>query len=159
MINYGKILLMHEKDNPSTFLRATYMFSNVGDLVKCYGRSIRFPDDKKLYEAEMKLAIADILMQCRMMMEEHKWKQIEIDSLDTENDEIESLLGEITYCAGDLIYRGILYTNITTIIINCYALCDLLEETGENIEHMGFIHVMEKLKDLGINISSAQQRR
>jgi len=151
MINYGKILLMHEKDNPSPFLRATYLFSNVGDLVKCYGRSIRFPEDKKLYEAEMKLAIADILMQCRMALEEHKCVQMEIkEILYVENNSQEELIKTIAQLGGFITK----YNNISTIvghieriIHECYALCELLGEKGEDIEHLGFIHVMERFQE------------
>jgi len=150
MINYGKILLMHEKDNPSTFLRATYLFSNVGDLVKCYGRSIRFPEDKKLYEAEMKLAIADILMQCRMGLEEKGYKQIEISKLDTKNETIEESIRIVAFNAGGIVYEDkhmSLPGNLIRIIIECYVLCELLGEKGEDIEHLGFIHVMERFQE------------
>jgi hypothetical protein len=151
MINYGKILLMHEKDNPSPFLRATYLFSNVGDLVKCYGRSIRFPEDKKLYEAEMKLAIADILMQCRMALEEKGYAQIEINELDTKNDTIENSIKVIAFYSGSIVLGDKSISipgNITRMIIECYTLCELLGGLkGHDIEHLGFIHVMERFNE------------
>lgn len=148
MIKYGKILLMHEKDNPSSILRKTYLFSNVGDLVKCYGRSIRFPEDKRLYEAEMKLAIADILMQCRMALEEKGYSQIEIDNLDTKNEYIEKTIRKIVQLAANA-FVGTTYIpeTLTRIILECYILCDLLGENGQDIEHLGFCHVMERFNE------------
>lgn len=70
MIRYAKVLKCKEKDNPSPFCRVSYIISNIGDMVKCYGRMLRFPGDRDLYFAEMRLAIGDILMQCELAGED-----------------------------------------------------------------------------------------
>jgi hypothetical protein len=59
--------------------RASYLVSNAGDAVKCYGRALRFPQDRKLYLAEMKLALGDVIMQCRLIEEENEYEHKEID--------------------------------------------------------------------------------
>ena len=73
-VNYGRILKLKEKDNPSPMCRASYLVSNAGDAVKCYGRALRFPQDKNLYLEEMKLALGDVIIQCRLIEEENEYE-------------------------------------------------------------------------------------
>jgi hypothetical protein len=99
----------------------------------------------------MKLAIADILMQCRMALEEHKYVQMEIkEILYVENNSQEELIKTIAQLGGFITK----YNNISTIvghieriIHECYVLCNLLGLKGHDIEHLGFIHVMERFQE------------
>ncbi len=150
MINYAPIIKQKEKDNPSPFLRASYLFSNVGDLVKCYGRSLRFPQDKKLYEAEMKLALADVIMQTEMKQEDIKsiWyittKTIHMNHI----TKITSLLTLIAQCTTSLMENNescigeIIDTEI--ILGASRELCKKMNWDYEDIRHLGFLHVMER---------------
>lgn len=146
MINYGRLLLSKEKDNPSQILRATYIFSNAGTLIHCYGRSMRFPLDRILYMAEMKLAIGDILMQCRMLLEENRLKPIKIANLDTggisELEEIQI----ISENAANTMHKELQVESALQLIISCYALCILYEWNPEDVEHLGYQHVIERFE-------------
>lgn len=145
MINYGYILKCKEKDNPSSFLRATYLLSNIGDLIKCYGRSVRFPQDAILYEAEMKLAIGDIIMQCEMLREEHNIKQFNIQITETDltkEDEIKWM----TYHAAELMCNILPKNQIIKILMGCYMLCYKYNWNFDEVQHLGFLHVCERLE-------------
>ncbi len=151
MINYGRILLEKEKNNPSSFLRATYLISNVGQAVMCFGRSTRFPDCADGYLAEMKCALGDVFMQCMMMMEENYVMKIKIANMDT-NDKngIWTVLGElenIVIHAGKTITQIDMVTNTTQIYISCYMICYMMGWEPEDIKHMGFLHTLERFED------------
>ncbi len=158
--NYGKILKMHEKDNPSPFCRASYLISNVGDMVKCYGRMLRFPDDAHIYQKEMELAIGDVIMQCRLI-------QVENDIEETEPDKelwdsIEGNCITTMYHAAtliDLLEREnrsgfkidgdmkTIETETTLIIDNAASTCKQLGTDFNTIQHLGFIHTIERFKE------------
>lgn len=161
MINYARILKPKEHDNPSPICRATYLFSNVGDLVKCYGRCLRFPQDAKLYQAEMKLALGDVIMQCRLIEEEYDkcHHQTNTDAWDS----VDNTLVVMSYLAGqmmDHLTRGtdrtiwrdnIPWTTRDTldeILDDCGNICTGLGMDYQAIEHMGFIHVCERFEQL-----------
>lgn len=159
MINYGYLLSCKEKDNPSPFCRASYLMSNVGDLIKCYGRALRFPADKKLYMAEAMLAIGDILMQCRLIEHDYNLRQSEIE--EDEYHEVDdykippllvqdtaTILCQLTKdveedCLDDM-YLG---ENIDTMIWCCMELCWQNNWNIEDVEHLGFLHVMERFEE------------
>lgn len=145
MIRYGKLLCDAEKDNPSPVLRATYLFSNVGDLVKCYGRMIRFPQDANLYKCEIQLALGDIMMQCRMMLHENGAFPIEITDLDDNLVELEEI-GIITRYAARTFNKDNKIESTTQIIISCYALCKIFGWKPLDIEHLGYQHVTERFE-------------
>lgn len=145
MINYGKLLCDAEKDNPSKMLRATYLFSNVGDLVKCHGRMIRFPQDENLYKAEIKLALGDIMMQCRMSLHENKTTPINIKEMDME-DSILFELQNITKHAAQMLTGKECAMYATQILCACYALCVNFGWEPLEIEHLGYQHVMERFE-------------
>jgi len=81
MINYGLILSKKEKDNPNPFLRATYLFGNVGKIIRTYGRSVRFPEDSRLYLAEIKTDLGDAIMQLRLIEVEYGIQGFDYPSL------------------------------------------------------------------------------
>ena len=153
MINYAKILLAHEKDNPSKFLRGTYIMSNVGDLIKCYGRMIRFPDDAHIYEKEMQLALGDVIIQCRMYMEENNNPlfNVEINVLSTQTPtEIE--LAFIAKHAAMMIDENEARINhAISILTSAMYLCTLIGWDFKVIEHLGFIHTIERFEDFERN--------
>lgn len=151
MINYGRILLEKEKNNPTSFLRATYLISNVGQAVMCFGRSQRFPDHEMGYLAEMKCAIGDVFMQCMMMMEENNVMKIEITNMNLDNgtivlnilEELENLVIN----AGKSIKNVDITTNAIQIYMSCYMICYLMNWEPEDIKHMGFLHTLERFED------------
>lgn len=163
MINYAYILSRKEKDNPSPICRGSYLFSNVGDLVKCYGRKLRFPKDAKIYEAEMKLALGDIIMQCRLIEEEygikrHEWEDDRNSADDIIFTDIYVALRDITNATNNVLILMIeseqgygipdneLEINIRDTMTACYNLCKLHDWTPEDISHLGFLHVMERFE-------------
>jgi hypothetical protein len=146
MINYGYILKCKEKDNTSPFLGATYLFSNVGDLVKCYGRSIRFPQDAKLYQAEMKLALGDIIMQCRLIENEHVKKEMKLTNFDIRNTSMLREIQEITESASEIIKNRNIEQETRITLLSCYAICTMLNWNFEEVSHIGFLHVCERFE-------------
>lgn len=66
-VNYGKILAMKERDNPASICRASYLISNASDVIKNYGRALRFPSLSGAYLAEVRLAPGDVLMQVALI--------------------------------------------------------------------------------------------
>jgi len=157
MINYGYILKQKERDNPSPFCRASYLFSNVGDLIYCYGRLLRFPSLREAYKMEMKLAIADILMQCRLIEEENNLEHHTINQSCW--DSIDGCLITISVISGilvDHICRGMSYTIVIDNIPKTgqQTLSEFMDIIGElvarlgfdldDIENLGFLHVMER---------------
>jgi hypothetical protein len=167
MINYAKILKQKEKDNPIPFLRASYLFSNVGDLVKCYGRSLRFPEDRKLYEAEMKLALADIVMQCEMAGHEGNFDKdtnnIPITQPWTIGSHYDESDKEIVICTiASHATKALEYIRYYDkrngwrfnegqypyYICETYRwagrLCKIMNWDLDDIRHLGFLHIMER---------------
>lgn len=150
MINYAYILKQKEKDNPSPFCRASYLFSNVGTLVYCYGRSLRFPQLRKAYEGEMKLALGDIIMQARMAeLEEYVELDIKPQMLELPNDpdkyEIEYHLGHISIDSGWYLQTYEL-NYIEQILRTSNIICKILNWNFEEVSHLGFQHVMERFE-------------
>lgn len=153
MIKYGLILLKHEKSNQTPFLRATYLYPNTGTLIYSYGRMLRFPEMEKEYKAEMKTALGDILMQCRMMEIENEITPLEIANIDSTNTkpiyevsrialDAAWILRYVTTSQEEVNYTG----RIEDIIVACYTLCDLMNWNPEEIEHLGFIHTIERFE-------------
>jgi hypothetical protein len=139
--------------------RASYLVSNAGDAVKCYGRALRFPQDRKLYLAEMKLALGDVIMQCRLIEEENEYEHKEIDG--TRWDSIDGCIISMLYYVAqitDHLKRGPTNTiwfddlkdgrtakeTITKLLSNAGELCSSLDWNVEEIEHLGFLHTMER---------------
>ena len=150
MLNYGYLLKSKEKDNPSNFCRNSYLFGNVGDLVYCYGRILRFPKDEKIYLAEIKLALGDILMQCRMKEYELKVKPMnDFRSGRLGKGWIEYYIKTIANEAGIIINAKRKKTEIRStqhIIFCANDMCKLLGWKPEDIEHLGYQHVMERFE-------------
>ncbi len=146
MINYGYILKYKEKDNPDPFLRATYLFSNVGDLVKCYGRSIRFPQDNKLYQAEMKLALGDIIMQCRLIENERTKNEMQLKGFNIGNTSILGEIRQITESAAEIVKNRNVEQEVRITLLSCYAICTMLNWNFDEISHLGFLHVCERFE-------------
>jgi hypothetical protein len=138
--------------------RASYLVSNAGDAIKCYGRALRFPQDRKLYLEEMKLALGDVIMQCRLIEEENGCEHKEIDG--TRWDSIDRCIISMLYYIAQItdhlkhgptktIYfdKGDERTGRETIIrllSNVGELCSYLDWNVEEIEHLGFLHTMER---------------
>lgn len=167
MINYGLILKEKEKDIPSHFCRATFIISNVGDLVYCFGRMIRFPDLKAAYLAEMKLALADIIIQCEMagydqsvefgkqmssICDHRSWSVPHYEESD-----IEKLVIKIVEHASHALrtspfvsvldnfsYNYSYYVSETSIW--AHKLCEVLKFDIDDIRYLGFQHVMERFQ-------------
>lgn len=153
MINYAKILLAHEKDNPSKFLRGTYIMSNVGDLIKCYGRMIRFPDDAHIYEKEMQLALGDVIIQCRMYMEENNNPLFNVD-ITTEHaySTVDVELPFIAKHAASMLDECETKINHAMRILTSSAfICISMGWDFKVIEHLGFIHTIERFEDFERN--------
>jgi hypothetical protein len=159
MTNYGKILKEKEQDNPNAICRATYLFSNVGDLLKCYGRILRFPKDKNLYLAEMQLAMGDIIMQCRLIEEENSYGHyiIKMNKIVAP----EYVIARIATLAGLIVkhlVQGVKWRlatdgeNFTTnqtvmrLLNKLGELCAWLDWDVDEIEHLGFIHTCERFE-------------
>ena len=146
MINYGYLLLSKEKSGTTKFLRASYLFSNVGDLVYCYGRLIRFPELEIGYKAEIKLAIADIMMQCRMVEERYGQFRLQIDNVDTNNGIVYEIK-LITYNAAKAMKdKNELIKSTVPILMSCYAICNILGWEPLEVEHLGYQHCMERFE-------------
>lgn len=157
-VNYGRILKLKEKDNPSPMCRASYLVSNAGDAVKYYGRALRFPQDKNLYLEEMKLALGDVIMQCRLIEEENEYEHKEIDG--TRWDSIDGCIISIAYYVAqitDHLQRGPTKTiyfdkgdertgreTIIRLLGTVGELCSYLDWNIEEIEHLGFLHTIER---------------
>lgn len=170
MIKYGKILKMHEKDNPSPFCRASYLISNVGDMIKCYGRMLRFPDDAHIYQKEMELAMGDVIMQCRLIQVENDIKETDITStiLDGKIGLMVRSMYYATYIE-DILYRkewnnhkyihnvqetiktetGVfnIKTAIEHMLIALNTQCYNFDLNFEEIQHLGFIHTIERFEE------------
>lgn len=160
MINYGRILKQRERDNPSPICRASYLVSNVGDAIKCYGRSLRFPQDKNLYYAEMKLALGDVIMQCRLIEEENGYEHNKIDT--TKWDTISGCMITMMYYAAQVtdhlgrgenekiqFYTGDERTARETLIrmLNTIGrICNWMNWDINEIEHLGFLHTIERFE-------------
>jgi hypothetical protein len=161
MINYAKILSEKEKDNPSPFCRASYLFSNVSDLVKCYGRSLRFPQDANLYHAEMKLALGDIIMQCRLIEREitdmnEPICEFEItDSIVTTNEIISDIIPSnaiaILATYEDKLNKHDTMLWIKKILLYSNVLCQRMGWNFEEVSHLGWQHVMERFEQFEKN--------
>ncbi len=138
--------------------RASYLVSNAGDAVKCYGRALRFTRDRNLYLEEMKLALGDVIMQCRLIEEENEYEHIRID--DTRWDSIDGCIISMLYCIAqitDHLQRGPTKTiyfdkgdertgreTIIKLLSTVGELCSYLDWNIEEIEHLGFLHTMER---------------
>lgn len=159
-VNYGYLLSCKEKDNPSPFCRASYLMSNVGDLIKCYGRALRFPADKKLYMTEAMLAIGDVLMQCRLIEYGFNIPRNEQSFYDNiQSPTTNTALSSLAYNTAvilDILTMGTeednideleLGENINVIIWSCQGLCETNEWNIEDVEHLGFLHVMERFEE------------
>jgi len=155
MIKYGKILKMHEKDNPSPFCRASYLISNVGDMIKCYGRMLRFPDDAHIYQKEMELAMGDVIMQCRLIQVENN-----IEEFDPQQEirilsdpPIEYFITKTLQCGTDVMIelkldnKNRIKENIRDTLTGIYIICNALEIDFNEIQHLGFIHTIERFKE------------
>lgn len=156
MIHYGRILRQKEKDNPSPFCRASYISSNVGDLIKCYGRCLRFPQDAHIYEKEMQLALGDVIMQCRLI----DYKQCKVNG-ETRNS-IEETLLILQYNTAHLtdhLMRGMDkeicfdvgttqsgWETIENTLDTCAEICNLMNWNFDEISHLGFIHTIERFE-------------
>ena len=147
MINYGYLLLNKEKSGTNEFLRASYIFSNVGDLVYCYGRMIRFPECKKEFRAEIKLAIADIMMQCRMVEERYGQNKYNAISDFHGYYGIERAIKLTTwYAAKAMQSQQELIKNTHPIMENCYVICGVMGWDTNDVEHLGYQHCMERFE-------------
>ena len=158
--NYYKILKMHEKDNPSPFCRASYLISNTGDMIKCYGRMLRFPNDAHIYKKEMELAMGDVIMQCRLVEEEYHEIHHKIDG--NTWDSIEGALVSISANAALLMdhltreMEHVIHKNghdqttretINNILDGIGNICTGLHLDFNKVEHLGFIHTIERFKE------------
>lgn len=146
MIDYAKCLLKHEKDNPSTFLRSTYLISNVGDFVKCAGRVIRFPTLAKPYIAEMKLAMGDVLMQCEMMRKENEYEESNFNITEIRDVEKYEEMQYLVINAGRTMHESERNTASKNIILSCHVLCKLWGWNIHEIRHVGFLHIIERFE-------------
>jgi hypothetical protein len=160
MINYGRILKQRERDNPSTMCRASYLVSNVGDSIKCYGRSLRFPQDKNLYYAEMKLALGDVIMQCRLIEEENGYEHNKIDN--TKRDSMSGCITMMMYYATHIVDHMqrrpneiILFDvgdertareTVIKMMDTIGEICNWMDWNIEEIEHLGFLHTIERFE-------------
>jgi len=160
-VNYARILKKKEKDNPSPMCRASYLVSNAGDTVKCYGRALRFPQDRKLYMEEMKLALGDMIMQCRLIEEENGYEHKKID--DAKWDSLDGCITLMLYYVAhvtDHLHRGTNETicfdegdertgreTITKLLNVLGELCNFLDWNVEEIEHLGFLHTIERFEE------------
>jgi hypothetical protein len=149
------MLKQKEKDNTSPMLRATYLFSNVGDLVKCYGRSIRFPSDARAYQTEMKLALGDIIMQCRMIENENNKQMHTTRQAKPNDDTVGYIIGSIVHYTSLILIDTTTDENdtenhshwFTSYTLNeIQLLCDKLNWNFEEISHLGFLHVCERFE-------------
>ena len=156
MIKYGKILKMHEKDNPSPFCRASYLISNVGDMVKCYGRMLRFPDDAHIYQKEMELAMGDVIMQCRLIQVENNKKESNPTYKAKHNDMINGKKGTIESLIGEVVLHAALIAHTkyarersspNDILEKIYLICEQMGTDFNTIQHLGFIHTIERFKE------------
>jgi hypothetical protein len=158
MVYYGKILKAKERDNPNPFCRSSYIFSNVGQLVYCWGRTMRFPYLKEAYLAEMKLALGDVFMQCELS----SW---EIDSMTgVKASDPEEYMpwkqDHYTWADVDEILAGIA-THASRLLMEpnfdkqyflqetlawCVSLCYAMKWSTNEIRHLGFIHVCERFE-------------
>jgi len=124
--------------------------SNIGDAVKCYGRALRFPQDKHLYLAEMKLALGDVIMQCRLIEEEKTNGPSTVYSgCETTT---EKCLAMIAYhgarVINELIGKQKTYITQETndILRSINQLCTLMDLDFDEIEHLGFLHTIERFE-------------
>jgi hypothetical protein len=140
--------------------RASYLVSNVGEAIKCYGRALRFPQDTNLYLAEMKLALGDVIMQCRLIEEENAYEHNRIDN--TRWDSIDGCIISILYYAAQItdhmqrgptksicFDKGDERTGKETIILlldTIGELCSFMDFGVEEIEHTGFLHTIERFE-------------
>jgi hypothetical protein len=165
MINYGRILSEKEKDNPTTLARAMFIFSNAGDLFKCYRKWTKQDDLKNAYMKEMELALGDMLVQCEIASNEHDFrdnigcKPWELGPHYQEDDKelviglIASHCGKIVATANQWHGQGWRFGNYDFKYYICETytwtmqLCKLLELDVDDIRHLGFIHTIEKLRD------------
>jgi len=153
MINYAKILLAHEKDNPSKFLRGTYIISNAGDLIKCYGRMLRFPDDAHIYEKEMQLALGDVIIQCRMYMEENNNPLFDVEITTTRKySSVDAELPFLAKHAALMLDKCEARINhAISILTSSVFVCMSMGWNFKDIEHLGFIHTIERFEDFKRN--------
>lgn len=140
--------------------RASCLVSNAGDAVKCYGRALRFPQDKKLYLAEMKLALGDVIIQCRLIEEENNFEHTTVDR--TRWDSINGCIVTMLYYTAqitDHLQRGPTKTihfdkgdertgkeTIEKLLDTIGELCTYLNCDIEEIEHLGFLHTIERFE-------------
>lgn len=163
MIRYARILKLKEKDNPSPFCRGSYLVSNVGDLVKCRGRMLRFPDLEGAYMAEMRLALGDVLMQTDLIEEESKLDLYtpEGDQLWSDIDSCFVVMSGVAATLFDLwqLEVGPKYKQSGVLgiwdIPMCVKelkdvaanICQCLEWRYADVEHLGFIHTIERFEE------------
>jgi hypothetical protein len=163
-VRYGRILKEKEKDNPDSFCRASYLVSNTAEMVKIWGRVLRFPHLKAAFFFEMKLAMGDVIMQCRLIEVEGGKESHEIDNYDDYESkfvgtfEIEETLMDMNKDAanvGRMLFNEIeeysdcilrLSTLVELLLENCGKLCVLLGWDFDQISHLGFLHVMERFE-------------
>lgn len=170
MVYYGLILKKKEKDNPTPFCRASYIISNVGDLVYCYGRTIRFPHLKNAFMAEMKLALGDVIIQCEMAgWDIGDWTGKTVEKVIEEKEEcdyndngIEDLIGRLEETIADIIgelqeinkiryneqawYNNIAGCTLCETSRVCKTICKELGWNPNDVRHLGFLHVCERLE-------------
>lgn len=160
MINYGRILKQKERDNPSPMCRASYLVSNVGDAIKCYGRSLRFPQDARIYHEEMKLALGDVIMQCRLIEEEYGYTHNKIDTFRW--DSMNGCMTILIYCAAqitDHLERGpnqiicfeehlerTARETIMKTLDTMGEICNWMGWLVDDVEHLGFLHTIERFE-------------
>ena len=140
--------------------RASYLVSNIGDAVKCYGRALGFPQDRHLYLAEMKLALGNVIMQCRLIEEENNYEHNEIHTQiwDSINGCMTSMMYYIANTM-DHLERGPNYVinfdevdrrtakeTTQRLLDTIGALCSYMIWNVEEIEHTGFIHTIERFE-------------
>ncbi len=139
--------------------RASYLVSNIGDTIKCYGRALRFPQDTNLYLAEMKLALGDVIIQCRLIEEENGYghKKINTQVWNSVNGCMISLIYFATQIT-DHLARGTNYVisfeegdsraeeTITRLLDIIGELCSFMDWNIDEIEHTGFLHTIERFE-------------
>ena len=159
LANYGKILKMKEKDNPSSFCRGSYLVSNAGNLMKCYGRALRFPQDRDAYLAFMKVEVGDVLMQTELIEIEH--------GIEHHHSTGDQLFLDVEMCITSIVGMASLLCDLITVEVGndyrllgleewtkpqltrdmfdiCNNLCQCLDWDYPEIEHLGFIHTCER---------------
>lgn len=79
--NHIRYLHAIEKDGIDIKDRAIYLVENASETAKLASYMSRFPDDKELHKADLKLAVGDVMVQAAMLCLDLGWSPQEIYNL------------------------------------------------------------------------------